>query len=404
MINEISGSYEDKHFSSFSQGVFIEKITQKTSQQHSSMYSSTFNDSNEAESTINSSPCISSSSFLKDQQARLKQTLVKTLIPKIVTVLDQIAKELLCIDDSLSLTQNQFQNFDLITLNFANSLKHSILLNDQPLQQIIEKKPSIDMIGCIQNTAKQDTLKFTPFSISSSNSCSGNTSDDSKGLSSPSLNSLQDQTAPSVGSTNFMQSLEKQSFMKQDHKSLKDKPKNLINKNLEKKILNNKKEQNFDQFIEKQINSNDYWENQASKMPPLYKKLDSSLDKLDNSMINLSKLFKPLVSYEKFDQIPSVMDIKKSQSKQEDPGFNFLETLQSITKGWKDNYQQVSLKSYQQKTDKAPPPADLFANLPTTTNFQLGMSLFSNINSSTTNNNSKSNSNNSSSPKQTILK
>lgn len=49
---------------------------------------------------------------------------------------------------------------------------------------------------------------------------------------------------------------------------------------------------------------------------------------------------------------------------QEDKSVNFLEALKTITNNLKDGYKQVTIKQFTAKTEKAPPPADLFANLP----------------------------------------
>jgi hypothetical protein len=51
---------------------------------------------------------------------------------------------------------------------------------------------------------------------------------------------------------------------------------------------------------------------------------------------------------------------------------SFLEAVASLNQQWKDNYKQVTLNSLVGKSDKPPPPADIFANLP-----GLGSSSFS---------------------------
>jgi hypothetical protein len=92
----------------------------------------------------------------------------------------------------------------------------------------------------------------------------------------------------------------------------------------------------------------------------------------------MQKLFKPIPSYDNFD--PISFDSKANTAVQS--SLNFLETLKSLTNNLKDTYKQVSLKTFTMKTEKAPPPADLFANLPTATNFQIGTPLFTNLGAS----------------------
>lgn len=60
----------------------------------------------------------------------------------------------------------------------------------------------------------------------------------------------------------------------------------------------------------------------------------------------------------------------------------FLEAVQSLSKEIKDSFKQSSLTAYAAKNDKAPPGADLFANLPNSSNFNFSASpLFSTVQS-----------------------
>lgn len=74
----------------------------------------------------------------------------------------------------------------------------------------------------------------------------------------------------------------------------------------------------------------------------------------------INNLFEPLSILDKVNSIaiPAPMTMFGK------PQGSFIETLKSITSSWKDSYKQSSLIEYTAKTDKAPPPADMFANLP----------------------------------------
>ncbi len=98
--------------------------------------------------------------------------------------------------------------------------------------------------------------------------------------------------------------------------------------------------------------------------------------------INKLKVLPPLkhqFSMNGFDQLsdlkslPVIDNLKPyptSSIIESSPQMSFIQTLKQITQTWKDGYKQVSLKDFGiVKTEKAPPPADLFANLPTSTNF-----------------------------------
>jgi hypothetical protein len=88
----------------------------------------------------------------------------------------------------------------------------------------------------------------------------------------------------------------------------------------------------------------------------------------------------PFSDFNSMGAFPS-LDYDKSTTN-EKPAQSFIDTLKSITQIWKDGYKQVSLKDFTiAKTEKAPPPADLFANLPTATNFTIGTPLFTNLTS-----------------------
>eukprot|EP00347_Sterkiella_histriomuscorum_P015548 403356619 len=374
-----------------------------------------------------------------DNQANdIKQNMVKQLIPKVVQILAEFATNILELNQTFMGFNTLNQSFDVISMNLKDSLQHAILINEQPLAQYLSKKTSQQKIFNLHGIESKHMLN--EFSISDSSSehslkkmhaNSFDSQEDQK--SQQSSSSFENHSTLSKTSNSNLTQTSIKSFVKSNNsnnqkKELKDKPKSkifqikkqlnnkfewnnkyafpkdsaledstkiqpfskidLLNKNLEKKIIDKNLENSFLSTFDiniKSVNKEDInFQNKMKLIKPL-----------PQILAPLKELFNPFPSSSIFDSLEQ-FNFEKSKtsafnnhsnfsslsklSSLNQSSLNFLDTLKSITSNWKENYKQVSLKSFQQKTENAPPPADLFANLPSTTNFQIGTPLFQNIN------------------------
>lgn len=152
----------------------------------------------------------------------------------------------------------------------------------------------------------------------------------------------------------------------------------MLNKHLEKKITEQKK---LSDPFTKLMMLNDPFEDSSFDSDPLFKSTSIS-SQGQNSFGKVNP--KPTTMINNLFESHSILG-KAPMPQNEPPIFgkphnnSFIDALKSITQNWQDSYKQKSLAEYANKNEKAPPPADMFASIPTTTNFQIGIPLFANI-------------------------